>query len=186
MRCTISQHMVFKTVEWILYIGLSIVSGWFASGVLQQFFSQKTNFSLLEGKVTHYPLVVMVLSHKASEVKIEDLEIWYQTCGMTGLTDDKGYKLEIGQNELHNDTYNKTEKVLLDSPQRFDGKKVFRIIHSTPILEKTRPYIDITIRQNVKNKTATKHSEVVIFEITSLQNSPGFVYKKWKDGKPLM
>ena len=186
MRCTISQHVVFKTVEWIFYIGLSIVSGWFASGVVLQFFSHKTNFSLLEGKVTHYPVVTMVLSRKASEVKIEDLEIWYKTTGMTELTDDKGYKLEIEQNELHNERYNKTEKVLLDSPQRFDGKKVFRIIHTTPILTKTRPSITITIRQNVKNKTVSKYSDLVILEITSPQNSPGFVYIKWKDGEPLI
>jgi len=119
-------------------------------------------------------------------VKIEDLEIWYKTTGMTELTDDKGYKLEIEQNELHNERYNKTEKVLLDSPQRFDGKKVFRIIHTTPILTKTRPSITITIRQNVKNKTVSKYSDLVILEITSPQNSPGFVYIKWKDGEPLI
>ena len=87
MRCTISTHTVFKILEWIMYVGLSIVSGWFASGVLQQFFSQKTSFSQHEEKVTNYPVVTIFFNRKASEVKIEDVVIYYCTRGMTGNQD---------------------------------------------------------------------------------------------------
>ena len=37
MMCNISQDKAFKILEWILFIGFSIVAGWFASGVLQHY-----------------------------------------------------------------------------------------------------------------------------------------------------
>ena len=56
-------------------------------------------------------------------------------------------KLEIGENYLQNDKYNKTEKVIVDSPgENLDGKKVFRVIHTTPILEKKSPNVKLRIR----------------------------------------
>ena len=36
---------IFWAVEWILYIGLSLVAGWFASGVIGHFRTGKTSFS---------------------------------------------------------------------------------------------------------------------------------------------
>ena len=176
--------MVLRILKWILYIGLSILSGWFSSGVLQHFFSHKKNFSQHEEKVTHYPVVTIVLNRQASEVKIADVEIYYYTIGMT--TDYKGYKLEIGENQLYNYQYNKTDKVILDSPQKLNRKRAFRIIQTTPILQKNLPDIGIELYQNVENKTKTLLSDFVSFCITSPQNSPGFTYGRWKDGKPLI
>ena len=134
--CTISQHRVFKILEWILYIGLSIVSGWFASGVLQQFFSNKTSFSQYEEEVTQYPVVTIILTHQASEAKPEDVFIEYFTRGMVYYQ-----KLEIGGNQFHNEEYNKTEKVILESLQKFDGRKAFRIIQTTKILRRNLPVV---------------------------------------------
>ena len=37
-------------VEWILYIGLSVAAGWFASGVIDHFTTGKTSFSHHEEK----------------------------------------------------------------------------------------------------------------------------------------
>ena len=42
------KENAFKIMEWIFFIGFSIVAGWFASGVLEQFFSRKTSFSQQE------------------------------------------------------------------------------------------------------------------------------------------
>ena len=146
--CTISQHKVFKILEWILYIGLSILAGWFASGVVQQFFSHKTSFSQYEEKVTQYPIVTIILQQPASEVKREDVFIFYATGGMTFES------LENGENQLHNEKYNKTEKVILDNLQKFDGREAFRIMQTTPILAKNLPRVSIHIYLN-KNVTKT-------------------------------
>ena len=95
MQCTISQDNVFKILEWILFIGFVIASGWFASGVLQHFFSRKTSFSQHIEKVTHYPVISIILWH--SEINPYDVKIKYEASGMA----DTQY-LEVGENHLHN------------------------------------------------------------------------------------
>ena len=182
MQYSISQCKVFKIVEWILYIGLCIVSGWFASGVLQKFFSNQTSFSQHEEKVSHYPVLTMVLYLTATELKTSDVEIKYYIAGMTTF-----HHLKIGENLLYNDKYNKTEKVILDSPQDFYGLRVFRIIQTTQIIpcNCNLQQVGIELYHNVKNKTKSLFSESLFIYITSQQNSPGFTYRRWKDGKPL-
>ena len=146
MKCTISQDKACKILEWLFFIGFIIVSGWFASGVLQQFFSNKTSFSQYEEKVTQYPAITIILQHQTSEVKTEDVFIKYATRGM------QFQFLEIGENLLHNEKYNKTEKVILDSLQKFDGRKAFRIMQTSQILEENLPYVLILFSLN-KNVT---------------------------------
>ena len=149
MQCSISKCKVFKIVEWILYIGLCIVSGWFASGVLYQFFSNKTSFSQYEEKVTQYPVVTIIL-YPASEVKTEDVcTIKYAT---NGISDFRA--LKIGANEFYNENYNKTERVILENFQKFKERKAFRIIPTTPILEKNLPVAEIKV---FLNKNFTKY-----------------------------
>ena len=83
MKCTISQDKVFKIIEWIFFIGFSIVAGLFASGVLEQFFSHKTSFSQYEEEVAYYPVISMFFyDYQASEVNLTNVEIFYYTKGM--------------------------------------------------------------------------------------------------------
>ena len=180
MQCSISKRKVFKIVEWILYIGLCIVSGWFASGVLYHFFSQKTSFSQHEEKVIHYPALTIRINRKATEVKIEDVVIMY------GVRLFKFHHLKIGENLLYSDKHNLTTKVILDSPQNRKGWKSFRIIHKTQIHQLDNQEVGIELYHNVKNKTKSPILELLDIYITSQQNSPGFVYAKWKDGMPLI
>ena len=72
LKCTISQDKVFKILQWIFFIGFIIASGWFASGVLKQFFSRKTSFSQHQEKVKNYPVVNIILGHPVSEVNPSD------------------------------------------------------------------------------------------------------------------
>ena len=92
--------------------------------------------------------------------------------------------LEIGENYLHNDKFNQSETVILESLENSRGERVFRIIHATPILDKNRPSAEIQIYTKLENKTE-KFSDLVYFYLTSRDNSPGFTYFKWKDGLPL-
>ena len=121
MKCTISQDKVFKIIEWILYIGFSIVAGVFASGVLNHFFSQKTSYSQLEEMFTDYPVVSIVPS--ALEANLSNVMIMYWAQGMRWQT--SLWKLEIGDNYFHNDKYNTTEKVILESVENSNGKRGF-------------------------------------------------------------
>ena len=176
----ISQDKVFKSMEWIFFIGFSIAAGWFASGVLQKFLSGRTGFTQHEEEVTNYPVISMVFSgYQASEINQTDVVIRYHTKGMMYY-----YKLEIGENYFLNEKYNKTEKVILESHEDSYGLKAFRIIHETPILEKKRPYVDIHMYTQLKTKNGSL-SDLVVFYVTSQENSPGFFDGTWKDGKPL-
>ena len=180
MWCTFSQHKLFKILEWILFIGFVIASGWFASGVLRQFFSNKTSFTQYKEKITFYPVVNIIFHRLTSELNPSDVKIKYKASGM-----DDYQLLELGENYLHNHKYNKTEKVILESPGNIWNITGFRIIHATPILEKNRAKVLIQIEYNVENKTTSIWSDIGYLVITSQKNSPGASFWKWKDGKQL-
>ena len=172
MMFSISQHKAIKIFEWILFVGFAIIAGWFASGVIDHFFSNRTSFSQYEGEITKYPVVVMTL-----KTKDPDLEINYRSKGMK-----MWQKLEIGENHLLNDN-NQTEKVLLDSLEDKRGRRAFRIIHITPLSKKEvvpAGYIKMYVK-------GTKEDDNVFhFHLTSLEKSPGFVDRIWRDGNPLL
>ena len=174
------KEKAFKFMEWIFFIGFSIVAGWFASGVLEQFFSRKTSFSQHEQQVTNYPVIsIEFFGYQASEVNQTNVNFSYYTTGMKLY-----HSLEIGENHFPNDKYKKTEKVILESLEEFDGSKAFRIIHTTPILAKKGSSVDIKIHTKLDKKNESL-SDVVVFFLTSRENSPGFIDRTWKDGKPL-
>ena len=182
MQCNISKDRSFKILEWILFIGFIITSGWFTSGVLQQFFSHKTSFSQSKEKVTTYPVVNIDFGHPSSEVRIK-----YHSDGM-----DSTY-LEMGENLLHNSWFNKNEKVILQRHKNIWNNKGIRIIHATPILEKNLAQVNIQIESKKANETKWSWnnigknlwSNLAYIYITSQKNSPGLTFYNWKDGKPL-
>ena len=180
-RYIISQHKAFKILEWILFIAFSIVAGWFASGVLEQFFSHKTNFSQHEEKDTVYPVVVIHFYHRhTSEVNLTNVKIIYIVSGMK-----KYGTLENGRNYFHNDEYNKTEKVILESLENKKGERAFRIIHATPILKGSRLSVRIKMYTKLEKMKNDSNSDLVSFYLTSPENSPGYYGYTWEDGNPL-
>ena len=153
-------------------------------GILQQFFSLKTNFSQHKEEVTTYPVISILLWHP--ELNPCDVKIKYQASGMADYQ-----HLEIGENHLHNlDKYNKTEKVFLQSLEngtKWDYVRVaYRILHQTPILLKNMITVHIQLEYYVDNKTISEWwYDQVSFFITSQMNSPGSSLMKWKDGKQM-
>ena len=181
MKYTVSYNKIFKILEWILLIGFTILAGWFASGVLEQYFSHRTSFSQYEKEITDYPVISMVfLNRPALEVNLTNVIINYYTIGMK-----TNQTLEIGENYFHNDEYNKTQKVILECLETSVGNRAFRIIHTTPILGKKGPRVQILNMFTKFEEQPSPFSDLVFFYLTSLENSPGFAYTKWKDGKPL-
>ena len=179
MKYIISHDKLFKILEWILFFVFCIVAGWFASSAIEQFFLCKTSFSQQEEDIRTYPVITMVLEgYKASEINQTNVVIRYLTQGMNDF-----HNLEIGENHLANNGYNETENVILNSLENLDGKKVFRVIHTTPILEKKSPQVKLRIRIYNKSEKSHKGKEINIY-VTSRENSAGFI-DTWKDGKPL-
>ena len=178
-----SSQTYLKILEWVFFIGLSIVSGWFAKGVLQQFFSQKTSFAQYEDTVTDYPVISLGLFGKASGLDLSNVKFRY---GKSRIINGNPI-LQIGVNHLHNEEYNKTEKVILqrieDRNGRIGFKLGFRLIHETPMLVKNRARVTIHLHINKKDNSTKSHPIIVL--VTSRENSPGFFYWNWKDGQPL-
>ena len=180
VKLKMAQNKVFKIIEWILFIVFIVASGFFVSGVLQQFFSRKTSFSQYKEKVTDYPVVSIILHRNASEFDPSDVKIKYKTSGMT----DFQY-LEIGRNNLLNNNFNKTERVNLENLENIWKSKGFRIIHETSVLQMDFATIHIHMEYNAENKINSQESDLAYIFITSQKNSPGSSFYKWKDGKPL-
>ena len=186
LRCYISQDVAFNFLEWFLFFVFIIVAGWFSFGVLQHFVSQKTDFSQHEEEIKNYPVISLVLfGYKASEVNLTNIMILYCTNGMEPKFNSCNFNLEIGKNHFHNDIYNKTEEVNLESLEDSRGRRVYRIIHITPILEEREmPFATVTIYTKLKKKTKS-FSDLVVSYLTSQENSPGIIDRIWKDGKAL-
>ena len=179
MKYAVSHDKIFKTLEWILFIGFTILAGWFASGVLEQFCSHRTSFSQYENEITNYPVISIYFDRPALEVNLTNVIFIYYTYGT-----EKDQILEIGENYFHNEEYNLTQKVILESLETSNGNKAFRIIHTTPILVK-KSHAQILKMSTKLKKNSSPLSDLVFFYLTSLENSPGFAFRKWKDGKPL-
>ena len=74
-------------------------------------------------------------------------------------------------------------------------RKIFRIIHKTPLLDKNGAGSAIVVEYYRKTQNSEdskmKHWEqlsagdLAFFTMTSVENSPGIIYETWKDGKAL-
>ena len=181
MTCTITQEKVFKFLEWIFFIGFTIVAGWFASGVLEHFFSRKTGFTQHEEEVTNYPVIIMqFVGYKESEVNQSNVKISYTTKGMKARN-----HLKFGENYFQHEECNKIEKVFLEGHEDFEGLKIFRIILKTPILLKKRPFVNLKMFMHTQIETRNGSvPEFVMVHITTEEKSPG-IYFGWQDGIPL-
>ena len=68
MKVAISANKLFTFFYWALYLGLCFSSGWFASGVVENYLSRKTSFSQYEETSIKRPVISIIMS--VSEKKI--------------------------------------------------------------------------------------------------------------------
>ena len=186
MQCTISRDGFITALEWVLLIGLCIVSGFFSSGVVEQYLSGKTSFTQYEEPITNHPAIVIRFSLKPSEVNFSDINISYIASGLGLKRLEKN--LSLGKNFfLHPEGVNKTTVVYLNSLVTL-LKPAFRIINLTPLTYTSRGLAGATIKvyHHLRNDDESKswENDQILFTITSIKNSPG-VRRIWKDGKPL-
>ena len=169
---------MLKCLYWALYLGLCFTSGWFVSGVVDNFLSKKTSFSQSEGKSVERPVITIVLKGTNSgKLKYkDDLKIKYCPSYSTDNYDNKDcYWLQAEKNNSFS-VINKTEIVYLETNEYFAN---FRIIPQTQLFkERGNAIIKVFLKEHVEN---TK----VYFYVTSLENSLGHVFYKWNDGEEL-
>ena len=65
-------------LEWVLFIILCIISGWFASGVFENFFSESSSFSQYEKAVKTHPVIVIELKNFFQPISLTDVDIYYR------------------------------------------------------------------------------------------------------------
>ena len=71
------KKLVFA-FEWALLIGLTIASGWFASGVFENFLSESSSFSQYEKVVKTHPVIVIELKNFFQPISLTDVDIYYR------------------------------------------------------------------------------------------------------------
>ena len=90
-----------NSLEWVLFIGLSILSIWFAYGVLDNFFSGKTSFALHEEPITNHPVISIVFNF---QINPSAIDIYYAPNNGHSDKELDYHKLQIGENSVQNQT----------------------------------------------------------------------------------
>ena len=176
-----SKEKLFKSLYWLLYLGLCFTSGWFASGVIDNFLSRKTSFSQFEGTSDERPVITISL-YQNTELNItykSDLNIYY--CSSYKTWQEKCKKLNIGSNYFtHNDGLNKTEEVFLEKTKSGaeNTAPIFRIIPKTNLFDERG-------KAQIRIYTKVGLNFIPFLYLTSLENSWGYIFYKWKDGQQL-
>ena len=175
-----SSEKWFRVFYWGFYLSLFLISGWFASGVVKNFLSKKTSFSQSEDICLERPVFYIdVHWSKTGSAKInltlgDNLNIEY--CPFYSYYRKKWCKyLNLGSNNVTIGKTGKREEVLLE---KMFERNQFRLIHLTKQLNE-RPKASLTVYLN------SKLTNTVIIYVTSLKNSLGGRFYKWRDGQQL-
>ena len=179
----ISAKKLYQSIYWGLYLGLCFISGWFVSGVLENYSSRKTGFSMDEEIAIKRPVITIDLWYWDPKKEIPEINhnIKIQYCpSYEVLKSPPGtscQQLALGEKKfLYKDIY-KTENVILE---QIGNNPTFRIIPLTNLLEeKAKGIIKVFNLKPDKIKFDTQ-----VF-LTSLENSLGIPFHRFKDGSYL-
>ena len=67
MKGVISAKKLCRVLYWTLYLSLCFISGWFASGVIENYMSGSTSFSQSEETAITRPVITIDLTHKSRQ-----------------------------------------------------------------------------------------------------------------------
>ena len=128
MQCRISAKLFQSLIYWAVFLGLCFTSGWFASGVVENYVSRSTSFSQHEEIAVKRPVITIKLHHgkKCAEkfqVYHENIYIQYCPTYKTWEITQNCKLLQLGVNVLPIGHINANETVYLD---RFEYFNIFR------------------------------------------------------------
>ena len=177
MPVAISANKLFRVLYWTLYLGLCFISGWFVSGVFDNYVSRKTSFSQDEEIATKRPIITFNMYGLSGEkpVLYKNTRILY--CPSYHYEWSMQCKwLAFGENEIFIKKINGTEKVFFE---HIESTSSFRIIPLTNLLvDNAKANINIyTLKAKLKIR--------VYMSLTSFDNSLGHIFRKNKDGERL-
>ena len=179
----ISAKKLYQSIYWGLYLGLCFISGWFVSGVLENYSSRKTGFSMDEEIAIKRPVITIDLWYWDPKKEIPEINhnIKIQYCpSYEVLKSPPGtscQQLALGEKKFLYKDIGKTENVILE---QIGNNPTFRIIPLTNLLEeKAKGIIKVFNLKPDKIKFDTQ-----VF-LTSLENSLGIPFHRFKDGSYL-
>ena len=73
-----SQKKLLIVLDWGLFICLTFISVWFASGVFEQFASKRSSYSQQEEKINTHPVIVIEFRDFTGSISVDDVEIRYK------------------------------------------------------------------------------------------------------------
>ena len=73
-----SQKKLVIVLDWGLFICLTFISIWFASGVFEQFASKRSSFSQKEEKINTHPVIVIEFRDFTGPISMDDVKIRYK------------------------------------------------------------------------------------------------------------
>ena len=73
-----SQKKLLIVLDWGLFICLTFISVWFASGVFEQFASKRSSFSQKEEKINTHPVIVIEFRDFTGPISMDDVKIRYR------------------------------------------------------------------------------------------------------------
>ena len=107
----ISTNKLFRSLYWALYLSLCFISGWFASGVVENYFSRKTSFSQNEEISTKRPVITISLIRQSGENPVLNKNVGIGYCLSYKSWLNPCANLVLGENEFLIKQINETEKV---------------------------------------------------------------------------
>ena len=117
MQGAISTKKLCRFLYWTLYLGLCFISGWFVSGVLENYISRKTSFSQDEEIAIKRPVITITLYRQDGEYPVLNKNTSIIYCPTYKLWTPECKSLAFGENEFLIKEINKTEKVFLEQVQ---------------------------------------------------------------------
>ena len=175
-----TQHTkYFQIIDNVLFLALCGLSGVFMYGVLDKFFSGKTNFSQSEESIMELPTITICFSNHNSSIKKYEygsvFKIEYKI-----LRRDFSNK-SILLNEEENVTLF-DEIIYLEKITTKDYGNCFKLtsVLTNNYMLKQETYIIVYFNDSIPEEDLPTSSDIFI---TSEKNSYGVVFSDWKNGK---
>ena len=74
----VSRKKLVIVLDWGIFIVLTIISVWFASGVFEQFLSKRSSFFQREEEIKTYPVIVIEFKDYSGPISLDDVLIYYK------------------------------------------------------------------------------------------------------------
>ena len=174
-----SKENSFKVLEWIIFLGLCILSTYFMKGVLMQYYSHDTSFKHSETKLEERPAIVICFT-----VIIENGETDYFTSRYSfGKHFNISYQneiLNIDQEQVPRNNVKEIESVVLREMSNTGSYGTcYLIVSKVQVMD---PAEWKTVEVNFDHSIPEKFLPKIKFFISSLDNYYGVYQNQWWDG----